>query len=279
MPSCARFRVGDVVVGGPLPIVILGPCVIEGSDHALRLAGIAQRAAARAGLPIIFKASFDKANRTSHRSYRGPGLAEGLEILAMIRHRTGLPVTTDVHERDQVEAVAKVVDLLQVPAFLCRQTDLVTACARSGRPTSIKKGQFLAPWDCRALVDKFRAAGGRALALIERGCSFGYNNLVADFRSLPLLRELGVPVIFDATHSVQSPGGRGDASGGDGRLAPALVRAACAVGVDGIFMEIHNDPPNAKSDGANALPTRALGRVLADIRRLHDCLGRPGPGR
>lgn len=257
--------------------MILGPCVLETAaaslDLARKLAGLCK---AR-GLPLVFKASFDKANRTSHASQRGPGLDEGLMILQRIRQETGLPVTTDVHEVGQVAEVAEVADLVQVPAFLCRQTDLIAACARCGKPVSVKKGQFLAPWDCRSVVEKFRACGGRDLVLIERGTSFGYNNLVVDLRGLPIMRGFQVPVVFDATHSVQQPGGLGSTSGGDGRYAPALIRAALAVGVEGIFAETHPDPAHSPSDGPNMIPLANMGRVLDQVLRLHEAIGRPAP--
>lgn len=265
-----------VVIGGAKPVLIMGPCVIESEAHCLRMAKAVAKLATRFGFPAVFKASFDKANRSSSASFRGVGLEEGLRILAKARAVTGLPITTDVHEITQVEPLAAVVDLLQVPAFLCRQTDLIEACARSGCATSVKKGQFLAPLDCRNIVDKFRAAGGTRLVLIERGTTFGYNNLVVDFRSLPQMRELGVPVIFDGTHAVQSPGGKGTASGGDGRFAPPLIRAALAVGCEGIFMEVHDAPATAPSDGANMIPLRDLPALLKDLKALHGALGRPG---
>lgn len=268
-----------VAIGGPLPVLVMGPCVIESERHARKMAKALAQAAATAALPVVFKASFDKANRTSHRSYRGPGLEAGLAILAGVGDEFGLPVTTDVHEPGQVEAAATAVDLLQVPAFLCRQTDLVVACARSGVATSIKKGQFLAPWDCRPLVDKFHDAGGRNLVLIERGTTFGYNNLVSDLRSLPLLRDLGVPVIYDGTHSVQMPGGAGTTSGGAGHLAPALMRAALAVGVEGLFLEVHENPAKALSDGPNVVPLRLLPAFLEQVVALHAAIGRPPPPR
>ena len=261
-----RNRPG-VVIGGPLPVIIAGPCVIESRAHALKVARSVQKAAAKADLPVIFKASFDKANRTSLSGFRGPGIDEGLEILHAVREATGMPVTTDVHETAQVEAVAAAVDLIQVPAFLCRQTDLIVACAQAGTPTSIKKGQFMAPWDCQALVDKFRGSGGTDLVLMERGASFGYNNLVADLRSLPIMRGLGVPVVFDGTHSVQQPGGLGTASGGAGHLAPGLIRAALAVGCEGVFIETHPKPADAPSDGPNMLPTKDLPRLLGSTAR------------
>lgn len=266
----------SIVIGGPLPVLIMGPCVIESEKHCVRLAVRIAAMAAKYKLPMVFKASFDKANRSSSSSFRGVGLSEGLRILAKVKIETGLPVTTDIHDCDQVGPASEMIDLLQVPAFLCRQTDLIEACARSGRATTVKKGQFLAPNDCKNILDKFYAAGGKQLALIERGTTFGYNNLVVDYRSLPQMRALGVPVIFDGTHAVQSPGGKGNASGGDGRFAPPLIRAALAVGCEGIFMEVHDKPDTAPSDGANMIPLKDLGKVLKDIRTLHDALGRPG---
>jgi 2-dehydro-3-deoxyphosphooctonate aldolase (KDO 8-P synthase) len=272
-----------VVIGGRLPVLIMGPCVIESEAHALKMARIVARAAGRIGWPVVFKASFDKANRTSHASFRGQGVCEGLRILARVKAVTGLSVTTDVHDASQVAEVATVVDLLQVPALLCRQTDLIEACARSGRPTSVKKGQFLAPWDCESLVAKFRSfsapagAARHRLVLIERGTTFGYNTLVSDFRALPIMRSLGVPVIFDGTHSVQAPGGNGATSGGSGHFAPPLMRAALAVGCEGIFMETHDDPPHALSDGPNVVPTRELPGLLRSLKAIHGAIGRPLP--
>lgn len=278
MPAIRPVLVGkNVRIGGPLPVLIMGPCVIESERHALKMARIVKQAAAKAGLPVVFKASFDKANRSSHASFRGRGIEEGLRVLAAVKRETGLPVTTDVHDPDQARDAAKVVDLLQVPALLCRQSDLIEACARSGAPTSVKKGQFLAPWDCGNIITKFRAAGGKDIILIERGSSFGYNTLVNDFRALPIMRNLGVPVVFDGTHSVQMPGGLGDRSGGQGHFAPALIRAAMAVGVEGIFLECHDQPKRAPSDGPNMVPARELPAVLNDIKAIHRALGRPSP--
>jgi 2-dehydro-3-deoxyphosphooctonate aldolase (KDO 8-P synthase) len=269
-----------VIIGGKLPVLIMGPCVIESERHALTMAKLVKQAAKRIGWPVIFKASYDKANRTSHQSFRGNGMEEGLRILAQVKDATGLPVTTDVHESTQVAEVAKVVDLIQVPALLCRQTDLVEACARSGRATSIKKGQFLSPHDCGNIVAKFEAiAGQHRLVLIERGTSFGYNTLVSDFRSLPIMRSLGVPVIFDGTHSVQAPGGMGTKSGGSGHFAPLLMRAAMAVGVEGLFLETHDDWENALSDGPNVVPSKELQGLLKDLKAIHQALGRPAPPR
>lgn len=265
----------DTVIGGERPVLVAGPCVIESRDHCLRMAEAVAAAADRAGLPAVFKASFDKANRTSHTSYRGPGLDAGLAVLEAARAASGLPVTTDVHEAGQVPAVSDAVDLIQVPAFLCRQTDLVVACALAGTPTSIKKGQFLAPWDMAQVVDKYREAGGRDLVLMERGSCFGYNTLVSDLRSLPMMRALGTPVLFDGTHSVQMPGGRGSSSGGAGYLAPGLMRAALAIGCEGLFLETHDDPAAALSDGPNLLPLAELDTFLAQVLALHAAIGRP----
>ena len=276
-------RVGEIFIGGDLPVIIAGPCIIESEAHTLAMAKIIKVIAAKAGLPVIFKASWDKANRTSHSSYRGGDMSEGLRILRRVREVTGMPVTTDVHESGQVPAVADAVDLIQVPALLCRQTDLVEACARSGRATSIKKGQFLAPQDCANIVAKFQAvaavkgAAKNRLVLIERGTSFGYNTLVTDFRSLPIMRSMGVPVIFDGTHSVQAPGGLGSKSGGAGHFAPMMMRAAMAIGVEGLFMETHDDPKNALSDGPNVVPAKELLAVLKDMKAIHDLLGRRDP--
>jgi len=272
-----------IVAGDHLPLLIMGPCVIESERHALMMAHGVQRAAERVGWPVVFKASFDKANRTSGTSFRGQGLDEGLRILARIKGETGLPITTDVHESVQVDEVAAVVDLLQIPALLCRQTDLVEACARTGRATSIKKGQFLAPWDCGNIVSKFNAAptvkgaAKHRLMLIERGSSFGYNTLVTDLRALPIMRGFGVPVIFDGTHSVQAPGGQGDTSGGSGHLAPMMMRAAMAAGVEGIFLETHDRPAKALSDGPNMIPLKELPALLEDLAAIHIALGRPAP--
>lgn len=269
--------------GGSAPLLIMGPCVIESERHVMAMAKAVKRAAERIGWPVVFKASFDKANRTSSNSFRGQGLDDGLAILGRVKLETGLPVTTDIHETWQVDVVAEVVDLLQVPALLCRQTDLVEACARSGKPTSIKKGQFLAPWDCANIVDKFnavtppRGAKRQRLILIERGTSFGYNTLVTDLKGLPIMRSLGVPVIFDGTHSVQSPGGQGTTSGGSGHLAPMMMRAAMAAGVEGIFLETHDRPAKALSDGPNMIPLAELPRLLDDLAAIHAAIGRPHP--
>jgi 2-dehydro-3-deoxyphosphooctonate aldolase (KDO 8-P synthase) len=266
------IRVGPVAFGGRAPLALIaGPCVIESREACLDLAGRLVRWARRAGAPLVFKASYDKANRTSGGAFRGPGLEAGLEILAEVKARHGVPVLTDVHSPAEARAAAKVCDMLQIPAFLTRQTDLVIACGETGRAVNVKKAQFMAPWDVRHVAAKIEGTGNRNILLTERGVSFGYNNLVADMRSLLVMRELGYPVIFDATHSVQRPGGAGAASSGDGRWAPALARAAVATGCDGVFIETHLNPAEAKSDADNAIPFARLGalwRRLAAIDRL-----------
>ena len=265
----APFRIGSgarsVEVGAGRLFLIAGPCVIESRDSVMRHSAALARISDDVGMPIVFKASFDKANRTSFSSFRGVGMDEGLDILAEARSATGLPVLTDVHEVAQVAPTAGVVDILQIPALLCRQTDLVQACAASGKPVNIKKGQFLAPWDMKNVLAKAREAGGHEILLTERGASFGYGNLVSDFRSLEIMRDFGVPVVFDATHSVQLPGAGGDKSAGERRFIPTLARAAVAVGTDGLFMEVHENPDKALSDGPNSLHLSDLADLL---RRL-----------
>jgi 2-dehydro-3-deoxyphosphooctonate aldolase (KDO 8-P synthase) len=257
--------------GRPL-VWVLGPCVIESHDLTLHIAETLAELAERLRLPLIFKASFDKANRTSGKSFRGPGLIEGLKTLAAVRQRTGLPVTTDVHEAHQVGPVAEVCDLIQVPAFLARQTDLVQAAGRTGRAVNVKKGQFMAPWDMKNVVTKMREVGNDRLLLTERGASFGYNTLVSDMRSIPWMQQLGCPVIFDATHSVQMPGGAGDRSGGDRRMVPVLARAAVAAGCDGVFMETHPRPDEALSDGPNMVPLAELPALLECCLRIRQAV-------
>jgi 2-dehydro-3-deoxyphosphooctonate aldolase (KDO 8-P synthase) len=262
-------KVGQIKVGGGSPLaVIAGPCVIESKEAALRHAGALKEKADRAGVPYIFKSSYDKANRSSVNSFRGPGLRKGLEILAEVKDKIGVPVLTDVHEIDQVAAVKEVADILQIPAFLCRQTDFVLAVARSGRVVNVKKGQFLAPWDMRNVLDKILSTGNDQVVLTERGASFGYNNLVSDMRSLVVMRELGYPVMFDATHSLQLPGGLGNASGGDRKFIPALARAGVAAGVDALFMEVHENPDQAMSDGPNSLKLEDFEGLLKIVKRL-----------
>ena len=268
-------RIGDVTIGGGAPLALIGgPCAIEGESHAIMMAERLRTITAAAGVPFVYKSSYDKANRSSIHSYRGPGLKEGLRILARVKDETGLLVLSDVHDVSEVDPAAEVLDVLQVPAFLCRQTDLVQACARSGRPVNVKKGQFVAPRDMINVVEKVREAGSEDLLLTERGTSFGYNNLVVDFRSLPIMRSMGYPVVFDATHSVQLPGGQGDRSGGERQYVQALARAAVAVGIDALFMEIHEDPdrtlPDGRplSDGPNMLRLDDLPRLLDEIAAI-----------
>ena len=267
-----KVTVGNIEIGAGNPLVVIaGPCVIESRESALRHATLLKQAAHRAGVPYIFKSSFDKANRSSGDSYRGPGLLKGLEILAEVKKTVGVPILTDVHETHQVAAVREVADILQIPAFLCRQTDFVLAVARSGRVVNVKKGQFLAPWDIGNVVDKILSTGNDQVLLTERGVSFGYNNLVSDMRSLVVMRETGYPVVFDATHSLQLPGGLGKASGGDRKYIAPLARAGVAAGVDALFMEVHEDPERALSDGPNSLPLpqfESLLRVITEIDRI-----------
>jgi 2-dehydro-3-deoxyphosphooctonate aldolase (KDO 8-P synthase) len=249
-------------------VLIAGPCVIETEAHALKMAQRLVKIAAAAGVAFIFKASYDKANRSSLDSYRGPGLAAGLSVLRKIKERFGVPILTDIHEPAQAAAAAEVCDVLQVPAFLSRQTDLLIAAGKTGRVINLKKGQFLAPWEMANAVKKVRSTGNRNVMLTERGASFGYNNLVVDMRSFPILARTGCPVIFDVTHAVQLPGGQGTASGGQPEFIEPLARAGCAAGVDGIFMEVHDEPARALSDGANALPLERLPKLLANLAQL-----------
>ncbi len=263
-----RFQIGGVEVGGPDLFLIAGPCVIESEKHALWLGReIAARARA-AGLPYIFKASYDKANRSSGSSFRGPGLEHGLEILARVRQEVGAPVLTDIHSPAQAEPAAAAADVLQIPAFLSRQTDLLRAAAATGRAVNVKKGQFMAPWDMRGAAEKVRAEGNNRLLLTERGASFGYNNLVVDMRSLAILRGFGAPVVLDVTHSLQLPGAQGDRSGGQPEYIELLARAGVAAGADGIFLEVHEAPERALSDGANALPLDRLAPLLEQLRAV-----------
>jgi 2-dehydro-3-deoxyphosphooctonate aldolase (KDO 8-P synthase) len=268
-------RIGSVVIGGGAPLALIGgPCAIENEKHALMVAERLQRVTADARVPFIYKSSYDKANRSSINAYRGPGLTEGLRILQKVKDETGLAVLSDVHDVSEVAPAAQVLDVLQVPAFLCRQTDLIVACARSGRPVNVKKGQFVAPRDMINVVEKVRASGTEDLLLTERGTSFGYNNLVVDFRGLPIMRAFGYPVVFDATHAVQLPGGQGDRSGGERQYVQALARAAVAVGVDALFMEMHEDPDRTLedgrplSDGPNMLRLDDLPRLLDELRAI-----------
>jgi 2-dehydro-3-deoxyphosphooctonate aldolase (KDO 8-P synthase) len=259
-----------VVFGGKDLVFIAGPCVIESRKMALDLARRLSSLAGRLGVKYVFKASFDKANRTSVDSFRGPGIEEGLDILAEIREKFDVPVLTDIHEPWQARPVAEVCDILQIPAFLARQTDLLVAAGETGAVINVKKGQFMAPEDMAQVIRKIESTGNRRIVLCERGASFGYRNLVADMRSLLIMRELGCPVVMDATHSVQRPGGLGTGSGGDGRFAPAIARAAVATGVDGVFMETHLDPSVAKSDAANAIKFSAVERLWKTLIKLHE---------
>jgi 2-dehydro-3-deoxyphosphooctonate aldolase (KDO 8-P synthase) len=261
--------VGSISIGDGHPLVLIGgPCATEGEAFMLDVAARLRDITAKAGVPFIFKSSYDKANRTSIRSYRGPGLSEGLEILQKIKDVVGVPVLSDVHAVEEVEPAAAVLDVLQIPAFLCRQTDLVVAAAQTGKPVNVKKGQFLAPWDAKNIVEKVRSVGNDQVLLTERGASFGYNYLVSDMRSLVVMRSFDVPVVFDATHSVQLPGGAGTASGGQREFVPHLARAAVATGCDALFMEIHPDPDHAPSDGPNMLRLDDLPALLAQVTQI-----------
>ena len=262
----AVVQVGAARFGNALPLALMaGPCALESREHALETAAALKEIAGRVGIGLVYKSSFDKANRTSATSARGIGLKAALPIFAEIKASLGLPIVTDVHEPDQCAAAAEVVDVLQIPAFLCRQTDLLIAAARTGKPVNVKKGQFLAPWDMRHVVAKVVSAGNPQVLVTERGVSFGYNTLVSDMRALPILAEMGAPVIFDATHSVQQPGGQGGTSGGERRFVPVLARAAVAVGVAGIFIETHQDPDKATSDGPNMVPLAELESLLTEL--------------
>jgi 2-dehydro-3-deoxyphosphooctonate aldolase (KDO 8-P synthase) len=261
--------IGSITIGVGHPLALIGgPCAIEGEGFMLDLAARLRDITAKAGVPFIFKSSYDKANRTSIRSYRGPGLEAGLEILQKVKESVSVPVLSDVHAVEEVESASEVLDVLQIPAFLCRQTDLVVAAAQTGKPVNVKKGQFLAPWDAQNIVEKIRSTGNEAVLLTERGVSFGYNNLVADMRSLVVMRSFGVPVVFDATHSVQLPGGAGAASSGQREFVPYLARAAVATGCDALFMEIHPDPDHAPSDGPNMLRLDDLPALLAQVTQI-----------
>ena len=262
-------KAGNVSFGNGLPLALIaGPCQMESRDHAFMMAGTLKEICARLGIGLVYKSSFDKANRTSLGGKRGMGLEKSLAVFADIGKDLGLPVLTDVHENAQCAEVARVVDILQIPAFLCRQTDLLIAAAKTGRVVNVKKGQFLAPWDMRNVVEKLVGSGNSNVLLTERGASFGYNTLVSDMRALPVMAETGAPVIFDATHSVQQPGGQGASTGGDRRMVPVLARAAVAVGVAGVFIETHQDPDNAPSDGPNMVPLDKLEALLVKLMAL-----------
>jgi len=266
-----HIEVADFKIGNDLPFVLFaGPCVIEGEEFSLEVATQIKAIADKVGVPLVFKSSFDKANRTSVNGFRGPGLKEGLRILQRVKDEVGVPIITDVHTPEQAAEVAKVADILQTPAFLCRQTDFITEVAKAGKPVNIKKGQFLAPWDMPHVLEKAKSTGNSNIMLCDRGTSFGYNNLVSDFRSLIVMAETGAPVVFDATHSVQQPGGLGGATGGNREYVPGLARAAVAVGVAAVFMEVHPDPDNAKSDGPNSVALENLESILASLKAIDD---------
>ena len=262
--------VGTLTIGGGSPLVfIVGPCVIESASHAMEMALAIREIAARTRLGVVFKASYDKANRTSRHSFRGPGLDEGLRVLADIKVKTGLPILTDIHEPAHAAVAAQVVDVLQIPAFLSRQTDLLVAAARTGKAVNVKKGQFLAPRDIKHVVDKITAEGNPSVLVTERGVSFGYNNLVVDMRAFPILRSLGYPVVYDVTHSLQLPGGGDGVTAGQAEFIEPMARAGVAAGVDGVFMEVHQDPPKAKSDAQNALKLDLLPALLDQLVHIH----------
>jgi 2-dehydro-3-deoxyphosphooctonate aldolase (KDO 8-P synthase) len=268
------FKAGNVEIGGRDLFLIAGPCLVESESHALRMAEAISAEARRAGLPYIFKSSYDKANRTSLGGHRGPGIEEGLRVLGRVKSEVGVPILTDVHDVSQVGPAAEVADVLQVPAFLCRQTDLIIEVARSGCVVNIKKGQFLAPHDMKNVIEKATSQGNQSVMITERGTSFGYSNLVVDFRALPVMRAFGYPVVYDITHSLQRPGGLGTASGGESQFIEYMGRAGVACGVDGVFMEVHDDPAAALSDGPNSLPLERLAPLLEKLKAIHELVSR-----
>ncbi len=263
------LTIGKIKIGGNNPFVLVaGPCVIESADAAFKTASAIKKIATKLRIPFIFKSSYDKANRTSVESFRGPGFREGLEVLKTIKQKLDLPILSDVHSVVEIDEAAEVLDIIQIPAFLCRQTDLLLAAGKTGKIVNVKKGQFMAPWDMKQVVKKIESTGNSKIILTERGTSFGYNNLVADFRSLPIMRGLGYPVVFDATHSVQQPGGLGHASGGNSEYIPLLSRCAVAAGCDAIFMEVHPNPKKALSDGPNMWPLDRLEKLLVELKAI-----------
>ena len=266
------IKVGNVIFGKDNLGIIAGPCVIENRDHSLEMSYAIKEVSENVGIPIIFKSSFDKANRTSIKSFRGPGIQEGMRILSDVKTETGLKVLTDIHSPDQAGLVSDVVDIIQIPAFLSRQTDLLIAAAKTGKPINIKKGQFLAPWDVEHIVKKMEESGSQNILLTDRGTQFGYNNLVADMRAIPLMKQFGYPVIFDATHSAQLPGGSGGHSSGMRDMIPTLARAAVAAGCNGVFMEVHNNVDQAKSDAATQWPLDKLATLLIELKKIHNSL-------
>ncbi|MFA5339358.1 MAG: 3-deoxy-8-phosphooctulonate synthase [Candidatus Omnitrophota bacterium] len=270
--SAGRIRIGG---RGPL-VLIAGPCVIESERSAVRHAKAIKAIAERLDVPYIYKSSYDKANRTSMRSYRGPGIKKGIRILKRVKEETGLPILSDVHCKEELDAAARVLDVIQIPAFLSRQTDFIIAAAKTKKTINIKKGQFMAPWDVGFAIEKVESAGNRSIIITERGVSFGYNNLISDMRALPILAGLGYPVVYDATHSVQLPGGMGKASGGEGRFIPVLARAAVAAGCDGLFLEVHEDPRCALCDGPNSLALKDLEELLVTVKEIDSAVRRKG---
>lgn len=266
-----EIEIGPIRIGGRQPLALIaGPCVIESPEDTLAIAAALKELTTRLAIPFIFKASYDKANRTALSAYRGPGLKDGLAVLARIKRELHVPVLSDVHALNEVAAAAEVLDVIQIPAFLCRQTDLLLAVAATGKPVNVKKGQFLAPWDVANVVEKIISTGNRRVLLTERGVMFGYNNLVVDFRAIPILQQTGCPVVFDATHSVQLPGGAGQSSGGQRQFAPVLARAAVAAGADAVFMEVHPEPDRALCDGPNSLRLDMLPPLLAQLKAIHE---------
>ena len=270
MTEVKSFKVENITFGDGRLTFILGPCVVESEKHALFMAREIKDICESVGVEFVYKSSFDKANRSSIESFRGQGMEFGLDILARVKEETGVPVITDVHETWQVEKTAEVADILQIPAFLCRQTDLLVESARSGKAVNVKKGQFLAPWDAKNIVEKLQQAGSEKILLTERGASFGYNNLVVDLRSFPIMRSFGVPVVFDVTHSLQLPGGLGKATGGQSQYIEDFARAGVACGVDAVFMEVHDNPAVAPSDGPNQLPLNRLEKLLRKLKQIHE---------
>lgn len=265
---------GTVLGGGNTLFMIAGPCVIESEDVVFYTAERLKKICKGFGLPLLFKSSYDKANRTSLTSFRGPGIEKGLRILSDVRSKFDIPVISDVHSVEEVKSASEILDALQIPAFLCRQTDLILSASRTGKPVNVKKGQFLAPWDVKNIIDKFTSTGNHNLFITERGTSFGYNNLVVDFRGLSIMRSFGYPVIFDVTHSLQLPGGQGSCSGGQREFAEPLARAAVAVGVDGLFVEVHPEPDKALSDGPNMVRLDDVEKMLATVKTIHECIKR-----
>lgn len=265
------FKIGDIKIEPDKGLfVIAGPCVIETEEICLDIADRLLKISQKTGIPVIFKASFDKANRSSIKSYRGPGMQKGLDVLAKVKQKTSLALLTDIHEISQVTAAAKIIDCLQVPAFLCRQTDLLVACGKTGKPVNVKKGQFMSPEEMKNAVEKIRSTGNEKILLTERGTFFGYNRLVNDMTAIPAMKQLGCPVVFDATHSTQQPGGLGNASAGTREMAPVLAKAAIAAGADGLFLEVHTDPKNAKSDATSIMPIEWVEKLLAACKKIYE---------